>query len=95
MRRRVAPERAGNPFALAERLLVDVRLTPGQLAQLRAINARYYTMLASIGQPAGTSDAMLPEHQSMIAGDIREMLTGEQRVSFDRNLARRIDPPRA
>ena len=88
MRRGVAPERAENPFALAERLRVDVQLTPGQLAQLRAINAKYYTMLASLGQPAGMYDPMLPEHRATVTAEIREMLAVEQRVVFDRNLAR-------
>lgn len=91
----MAPERAENPFALAERLLVDVRLTPGQLAQLRAINAKYYTVLATLGQPAGMREPMLPEHQSTMAAEIREMLTVEQRVAFDRNLARVTALPRA
>jgi hypothetical protein len=87
MRRRVAPEHAENPFALAKRLLVEVPLTPGQLAQLRAINTKYYTMLASVGRSAGMNDSMLPEHRAMVAAEIREMLTVEQRVVFDRTMA--------
>ena len=83
------PERAENPFALAERLLVDVRLTPGQLAQLRAINTKYYTMLAARDQSAGADDAA-EELLPMIAVDVRDMLTEEQRVVFDRNLPRVI-----
>ena len=80
------PERGVNPYTLAERLLADVRLTPGQLAQLRAISAKYYTSLASIDQGASGAMPGAAELVSRIAADVRQMLTDEQRIVFDRNL---------
>ena len=35
---------------MAELLLGDMRLTPGQLAQLRAINTKYFTALYALQQ---------------------------------------------
>ena len=75
-----------NPFALAERLLDGIRLTPGQLAQLRAINAKYYTALASPERDPGAAGRGPADLQLLVAADIREMLTDDQRDVFDRNL---------
>lgn len=76
-----------NPFTLAERLLDGIRLTPGQLAQLRAINTKYYTALASLERDPGAAGRGPADLQLLIAADIREMLTDDQRDVFDRNLA--------
>ena len=42
-----------NPFTMAELLLGDMKLTPGQLAQLRAINTRYFTELYALQRKVG------------------------------------------
>jgi hypothetical protein len=86
-----------DPFTMAHRLLGDERLTPGQLAELRALNTRYFSRLAALsggGREAGAGD-MAALHAS-IAADIRLMLTPEQRTTFDRNvpaLADILTPP--
>lgn len=77
---------------MAHRLLGDERLTPGQLAELRALNTRYFSRLAALfrgGGEAGAGD-MAALHAS-IAADIRLMLTPEQRTTFDRNVSALAD----
>ena len=67
-------------------LLTDVELTPGQLAELRAIDALYYSRLAS--NSASSSAAMLALDDLVLAR-VRDMLHDEQRARFDRNRAAR------
>ena len=80
-----------DPFTMAKLLLGDVQLTPGQAAQLRALNTKYFTELYALSRtdrpPAG-QEAELVALDAMIARDIREMLTEEQRDVLDRNLPR-------
>jgi hypothetical protein len=78
-----------DPFTMAELLLGDTKLTPGQLAQLRAINTKYFTELYALQQKAGaegTADQAALE--AVIAQDIRDMLTEDQRAVLDRNWPR-------
>ena len=42
-----------DPFTMAELLLGDLTLTSGQLAQLRAINTKYFTELHALEQATG------------------------------------------
>jgi hypothetical protein len=95
-----------NPFTMAELLLGDMQLTSGQLAQLRAINTKYFTELYALQQrtradraPTVQADSIvegqptIPEADLaaldvMIARDIRDMLTAEQRPVLDRNFPR-------
>ena len=73
-----------DPFTMAAKLLGDIHLSPDQLAQLRAINTKYFAALAALHQDAAERD--LPRLQAGAASDIREMLTDEQRAVCDRNL---------
>lgn len=73
-------------------LLKGVELTPGQLAELRAIDALYYTRLASyVGEPTDVAArSPTPSEQSsvlssLVLARVRDMLHDEQRVIFDRN----------
>jgi hypothetical protein len=96
-----------DPFTMASLLLGDVQLTPGQLAQLRALNTKYFTELYAhqrraadergpgaaavkplADRPSAAPEADLAELHAMIARDIRDMLTEEQRAVLDRNLPR-------
>lgn len=77
-----------DPFTLARSLLGDTVLDAGQLAQLRALNTKYFTQLYAIGQSSGDAAAMERRRDALherILADIRDMLTDEQRVVFDRS----------
>jgi len=63
-------------------LLRGVELTPGQLAEMRAIDAMYYTSLAAPAGPAAESDAAL---EGLVVTRVRDMLRDDQRAMFDRN----------
>lgn len=63
-------------------LLRGVDLTPGQVAELRAIDALYHTRVAA---NAGTSIESSSALDDLVLGRVRDMLRGEQRVVFDRN----------
>jgi hypothetical protein len=65
-------------------LLKGVELTPGQLAELRAIDALYYSRLAS--ESASSSDSTR-ELDELLVVRVRDMLHDEQRARFDRNHA--------
>ena len=94
-----------DPFTMAGLVLGRLELTSEQLAQLRAINTKYFTEIAALGrrgdgeagaaQPTPSARDMAALHAT-IASDIRDLLTEEQRVLFDRNLprvwAREIEP---
>jgi hypothetical protein len=67
-------------------LLKDAELTPGQLAELRAIDALYYSRLA--GGTDASSASMLAL-DNLVLARVRDMLLGEQRARFDRELAAR------
>lgn len=71
---------------MAERLLRGIELTPGQLAQVRAIDAKYQTGLAALKR-GGTGDE--ESLRARMVHDLREMLTPEQCVVLDGNSARR------
>jgi len=74
-------------------LLNGVELTREQLAELRAIEALYYTRLAS-GADASIASTLALE--DLVLGRVRDMLHDEQRVRFDRNrAARHSDEARA
>jgi hypothetical protein len=77
---------------MAAPLLKDVELTPGQLAELRAIDAMYNSRLASGADASSTSMRSLDD---LVLARIRDMLRAEQRAQFDRNLgARRLEEAR-
>ena len=65
-------------------LLEQVELTPGQLAELRAIDIMYQTRIAS--DPPASSAARLALDDLVLAR-VREMLDDDQRARFDRNQA--------
>lgn len=67
-------------------LLKDVELTPGQVAELRAIDALYYSRIAS--SPASSSASILALDDLVLAR-VRDMLHDDQRARFDRNRAGR------
>lgn len=64
-------------------LLKGVELTPGQMAELRAIDALYYSHLAA--NSGGTSSESTPVLADLVLARVRDMLHDEQRVIFDRN----------
>jgi len=73
-------------------LLKDVELTPGQLAELRAIDALYYSRLASGSASSSASGVAL---EDLVLARVRDMLHDDQRAQFDRNrLARPSDEAR-
>lgn len=77
---------------MMEPLLRGVDLTPGQLAELRAIDALYHTRVFADSGAASESSSALDE---LVIGRVREMLQGEQRIVFDRNRqARQSDQAR-
>lgn len=78
-----------NVFSLASRLLGGLDLTPGQLAQLRAIDhahqQRVFTLLRA--GPAARSELTDEEDQALrgtVEHDILAMLTREQRERIGR-----------
>jgi hypothetical protein len=75
-------------LAMMSPLLSGVDLTPGQLAELRAINALYYTRLAT---QSGEPNEREPALEGVVLTRVREMLRDDQRAIFDRN--RRARPP--
>ncbi|MFI5241936.1 MAG: hypothetical protein ACHQRL_02915 [Gemmatimonadales bacterium] len=62
--------------------LKGVDLSPGQLAELRAIDALYYSRLESDSASRGESS---PALTNLVLVRVRDMLHDEQRVMFDRN----------
>lgn len=60
--------------------LNGVELTPGQLAELRAIDSFYYTHLAT--HPQSDSD---PGIHALVLARVRDMLREHQRAVFDGN----------
>ena len=87
-------------FALAERLLPDVELTPSQLAQLRAASTKFFTELFGLqerareeGRPwTAPSAAERASLLAMLVDDLRGMLREEQRDDFERRAARLRQP---
>ena len=63
-------------------LLRGVELTPGQLAEMRAIDAMYYTRLAVSSGHATEPGAAL---EDLVRTRVRDMLRDDQRAMFDRN----------
>jgi hypothetical protein len=63
-------------------LLSGVELTPGQLAELRAIDTLYHTRRATqSGEPNECSFAL----DDTVLTRVRDMLRDDQRAMFDRN----------
>lgn len=98
-----------DPFTMAELLLGDMTLTPGQLAQLRAINTKYFTELYALQQkaaaergaraegPLADRASAIPESEmaaldDVIARDIRDILSEDQRAVLDRNWPKLREP---
>ncbi len=78
-----------NSLMTATQLLKGVELTPGQMAELRAINSLYYSRLASselAREASGSSPSDTALHD-LVLGRVRDMLRGDQRIIFERNLA--------
>jgi len=65
-------------------MLKDVELTPGQLAELRAIDALYYSRLADSSTSSSASTVALDD---LVLARVRDMLRDDQRAQFDRNRA--------
>lgn len=79
-------------FTMMAPLLRGVDLTPGQVAELRAIDALCHTrVFASSGASSESSSAL----DELVLTRVRDMLQGEQRIVFDRNReARQTDQAR-
>jgi len=95
-------------FTVATDLLGDLQLTSGQLAQLRAINHKYwqavYALLhppdedaqrAAVGEEPASPAAevsltaqQVADLRAMLEGDVRNLLTPEQREALGRNRPR-------
>ena len=71
-------------MTMVAQLLKGIELAPGQLAELRAINSLYYTQLARKATVSSVSSSALYD---LVLTRVREMLLGEQQISFDRNRA--------
>jgi hypothetical protein len=72
-----------DPFMMAEQMLGDLQvLSPGQLAQLRAINSKYqqrvFTLTRSGSAKRELTEGEISELEAMVRGDILAMLTPEQ-----------------
>jgi hypothetical protein len=67
-------------------LLKGVELTPGQLAELRAIDTLYYSGLARDSASSSGSTRALDD---LVLARVRDMLHDEQRAMFERNHAAR------
>lgn len=73
-------------MTMMEPLLDGVALTPGQLAELRAIDAFYYTNRATHhSSESGTPGAWDSELDAKVLARVRDMLHESQRALFDRN----------
>ena len=80
-----------DPFTMAKQLLGDVELTPGQLAQLRAINTKYYTELFALEHRApseGRARGAAPEPKGSPAArasavTASDMATLDARIAAD------------
>ncbi|HKW10744.1 MAG TPA: hypothetical protein VJO33_10210 [Gemmatimonadaceae bacterium] len=73
-------------FTVAARILGNVKLSPQQLTQLRAIDRKYQQALFGVldgAQRAPTSSEISPLDE-MAARDILEMLTPDQRAALSR-----------
>jgi hypothetical protein len=72
-----------DPFTMAEQMLGDLQvLSPGQLAQLRAINSKYqqrvFTLTRDGSAKRELTEGEISELEAMVRGDILAMLTPEQ-----------------
>lgn len=65
---------------IVTQLLEGLELTPGQLAELRAITSHYYTRLASTASDASDPTSMPDD---LMLARVRDMLRDDQRVVFD------------
>ncbi len=78
-----------NSLMAATRLLNGVELTPGQMAELRAISSLYYSRLAAselAREASGSSPSGAALHD-LVLDRVRDMLRGDQLTIFERNLA--------
>lgn len=79
-------QRPASAFSLAEKLLGSLSLTPGQIAQLRAIDHKYqqslYTMLQGVSR--APTEAERSELDDRAAREIMDMLTAKQRTRLGR-----------
>jgi hypothetical protein len=71
-------------YAVGERMLGDLRLTVGQLAQLRAIDAKYQQSLFRLldGAQRRPTNEEGEELDTVAARDILDMLTPDQRLQI-------------
>ena len=86
-------------FSIAAELIPGIELTADQLAQLRAVNHRYYSRLFALsrtpdpdaprteaGAPAGGRQPTAREAgelRAMLVAEVRALLTPEQRRSIE------------
>jgi hypothetical protein len=82
-----------NALTMATELLGDIELSPGQVAQLRALNRKYaqriYTLLHPSDAPP-REELSEPEAADLhvrLAADILALLTPEQQSALQRNLS--------
>ena len=78
-----------NSLMAATRLLNGIELTPGQMAELRAISSLYYSRLASseLAREASGSSLSRTALHELLHSRVRDMLRGDQLTIFERNLA--------
>jgi hypothetical protein len=78
-----------NSLMAATRLLSGVELTPGQMAELRAISSLYYSRLANseLARETGGSSPSGGALHDLVLDRVRDMLRGDQLTIFERNLA--------
>jgi hypothetical protein len=71
-------------LTLVSPLLENVELAPGQLAELRAIDAMYHSRIAADPAASSVSNSAL---DALVLSRVREMLHEDQRARFDLNCA--------
>jgi hypothetical protein len=82
-------------FSLAAEMLGGIRLTPGQLSHLQAINTRHQLRVSDLLRGTERGDPERPlSHQeeaalhAQLVSDLREILTREQLDAVDGKLRR-------
>jgi hypothetical protein len=72
-----------NAFTLAAEIFGDIELSPGQLAQLRALDRKYaqrvYTLLHDSGASRELTQAEAADLEARLRADVLDLLTPEGR----------------
>src|SRR5712672_580942 len=89
------PPQQGRGGGMGGMLLKDITLTDAQKAQVKTIRDKYVPQLQELrksaqavgGPPDEATRAKMMDIQSKQAAEIRAILTADQQVQFDKNLA--------